>query len=122
MHLKLMSSDDGPALAIRDHLLPLVRKNGTLGVQRGAVRLITLDRGIFRIEHWTPFNELSPEEASSPGYRSALDRQRSQVGLPYGVEVWHEGIKVLSVLWADDGEFTVREFRRGSWEADALAL
>jgi len=42
MALRLVSSDDGPALAIRDRLLPLARERGTLQVQRDAVRLIVL--------------------------------------------------------------------------------
>jgi hypothetical protein len=31
---------------------------------------------VFRL--WTPFNELGREEASSPGYRHAIERQRSR--------------------------------------------
>jgi hypothetical protein len=30
-------------------------------------------------------------------------------------------VKVLSVLWADDGAFEVIDFVRGDWEAEALA-
>jgi hypothetical protein len=43
--LKLVSSSDGPALAIRDHVVPLVRERGTLEVQRDTVRLIVLRAG-----------------------------------------------------------------------------
>jgi hypothetical protein len=67
MHLRLVSSSDDRALAIRDHLLPLVRDRGTLECQRASVRLIALQLGPWLFNHWTPFNELSPEEASSPG-------------------------------------------------------
>ena len=49
MTLNLVSSGDGRALAIRDHLLPLVRQNGTQEVQRDAVRLISLQAGRFSI-------------------------------------------------------------------------
>lgn len=122
MTLRLVSSSDGPALAIRDHLLPLVRERGTLEVQRGAVRLIALRTDGWAIEHWTPFNELSTGEASSPGYRHALQRQHTTPDLPYGLDVWHAGTKVLSLLWADDGAFEVIDFVRGGWEAEALAL
>ena len=122
MTLRLVSSGDGPALTIRDHLLPLVREHGTLEVQRDAVRLIALRTETWAIEHWTPFNELSPEEASSPGYRHALKRQHTVPDLPYGLDIWHAGAKVLSVLWADDGTFNVVDFVRGSWENEALAL
>ena len=122
MALRLVSSGDGPALAIRDHLIPLVRERGTLEVQRDSVRRITLRAAAWVIEHWTPFNDLSPGEASSPGYRHALERQHTMSDLPYGLDVWHAGAKVLSLLWADGGAFEVIGFVRGGWEAEALAL
>jgi hypothetical protein len=121
MTLRLVSSSDDRALAIRDHLLPLVRERGTLEIQRGPVRLMVLTIGPMVCHHWTPFNELSAEEASSPGYRHALERQHSRPDLPYGLNVWH-GPKVLSVMWADDGLFKVASFVRGSWEDEALKL
>lgn len=122
MALRLVSSGDGPALAIRDHLVPLVRERGILEVQRDSVRRITLKAGALVIEHWTPFNDLSSGEASSPGYRHALKRQHTMSDLPYGLDVWHAGTKVLSLLWADNGAFEVIGFVRGGWEAEALAL
>ena len=122
MTLTLVSSGDGPALAIRDHLVPLVRERGSLEVQSGAVRVIALRTGEWVFEHWTPFNDLSPGEASSPGYRHALQRQHTRPDLPYGLDVWHDGAKVLSVLWADGGAFEVVGFVRGPWEGEASAL
>jgi hypothetical protein len=122
MHLRLVSSADDRALAIRDHLLPLVRERGTLEVQRDAVRLIALRMDRWALDHWTPFSELSAGEASSPGYRHALERQRTRPALHYGLDVaWH-GARVLSVLWADGGAFEVATFVRGPWEDEALAL
>ena len=123
MALKLASSGDDRALAIRDHLLPLVRERGTLEVQRGPVRLAVLRTGPWAVEHWTPFNDLSPDEASSPGYRHALERQRTRPDLPYGLDLWRDGVRVLGVLWADDGgACEVVAFARGPWEDEALAL
>ena len=122
MALRLVSSGDGRALAVHDHLLPLVRARGTLGVQRGAARLTTLETGPWTITHWTPFNELAPGEASSPGYRHAVERQRAGPDLPYGIEVRHDGALVLRVLWADGGAREVAAFVRGPWEDEALAL
>ena len=121
MNLTLVSSSDDRALAIRDHLLPLVRDRGMLECQRDAVRVIAMQLGAWLFNHWTPFQDLAPEEASSPGYRHALERQRTGPDLPYGLEVWR-GSKVLSVLWADDGSFEVDSFVRGSWEDEALVL
>src|SRR5271163_4175811 len=82
MTLRLVSSGDDRALAIRDHVLPLLRRDGALEVQRDTVRLIELcmDPWIFR--SWTPFSALLPGEASSPGYRHAIERQRSRPDLP----------------------------------------
>ena len=122
MALRLASSSDDRAQAIRDHLLPLVRERGTLELQRGPVRLVALRTGPWTVEHWTPFGELSPGEASSPGYRHALERQRAQPDLPYGLDVRHGGARVLRVLWSDDGATEVAAFVRGSWEEAALAL
>ena len=122
MTLKLVSSGDDRALAIRDRLLPLVREHGTLELQRGPVRLVVLRTGPWTVEHWTPFGELSPGEASSPGYRHALERQRARPDLPYGLDVRRDGARVLRVLWSDDGATEVAAFVRGSWEDAALAL
>ena len=121
MNLRLASSSDDRALAIRDHLLPLVRERGTVETQRGPVRLIVLKTGGWILNHWTPFNELSVGEASSPGYRHALERQHTRPDLPYGLDVWRDS-KLLRVLWSDDGSFEVVTFLRGSWEEDALRL
>ncbi len=121
MNLRLVSSADDRARTIRDHLLPLVRDGGTLENQRGPVRLVVLEIGTWSIRHWTPFNELSSEEAASPGYRHAIERQRGRPNLPYGLAVWQGG-NVLSILWSDDGCFEVVTFTRGSWEDEVLKL
>ena len=64
MALRLVSSADDRALVIRDHLVPIVRERGRVELQRGAVRLVALRTGPWTIEHWTPFSDLSPDEAS----------------------------------------------------------
>ena len=122
MALKLVSSGDDRALAIRDRLLPLVREHGTLEIQRGPVRLVVLRTGPWTVEHWTPFAELSRDEASAPGYRHALERQRAGPDLPYGLDLRRDGARVLGVLWSDGGASEVVAFVRGAWEEEALAL
>ena len=125
MSLNLAASADARALAIRDRILPLVRAHGTLAdleAKDGTLRLTVLERAPWRFTHWTPFNALAPTDAASPSYRHALARQHSRPDLPYGLDVWHEGQTVLSVLWADDGAATVVVFVRGAWEEAALAL
>jgi hypothetical protein len=122
MALRLVASGDDRALAIRDHLVPLVRDAGAIELQRDTMRLISLQVGPWSLAHWTPFNELGAGEASSPGYRHALERQQVEPGLPYGIEVSRDGVRVLVVSWADDGTSKVVTFVRGTWEDDALAL
>jgi hypothetical protein len=122
MNLRLVSSGDDRALAIRDHLLPMVRAHGLLEVQRGTLRLTTLQKGPWTVTHWTPFNDLAPDEASSPGYRHALERQQAGPALSYGIEIWHNADKVLCMLWVDDGTSEIISFVRGPWEGEALRL
>ena len=122
MNLSLASNSDGRALAIRDHILPLLREHGAVQIQRDTVRLTEHRMGVWAFRHWTPFNELSQGEASSPGYRHAVERQRTRQTMPYGLEVWHGAKKVLRILWAEDGAIEVVAFVRGPWEAKALAL
>ena len=121
MSLNLVSSSDDRALAIRDHVLTVVRERGRLQIQRGPLRQIVFETGPWIVNHWTPFNTLSPEEASSTGYRHALERQHTRPDLPYGLDIWH-GEKVLSILWSDRERFKVAIFVRGSWEDEALKL
>jgi hypothetical protein len=119
--VRLASSSDDRALAIRDHILPLLRNQGALEIQRDTVRIVELRLAEWTFRHWTPFNELTRGEAASPGYRHAIERQHTQSDLPYGLDVWH-GARVLRILWADDGKVAVVSFVRGAWEDAALAL
>ena len=125
MSPELATSVDARALAIRDCILPLVRAQGMLedlDAKNGTLRLTVLARPPWRFTHWTPFNALAPTDAASPSYRHALARQHTKPDLPYGLDVWHDGKHVLSVLWADDGAASVAIFVRGAWEEEALAL
>ena len=119
--VRLLPRDDGRALLIRDHLLPLIRQHGTVEVQVGALRLTTLEHGPWSFNHWTPFNDLAAEEAASPAYRRALSQQRDTPDLPYGLDVWR-GLKVLSLLWSDNGDYKIVSYAPGAWEDEVLAL
>ena len=124
MNMRLVSNSDGRASAIRDHILPILRRDGTIQVQRNEVRLTELRLGGWTFRHWTPFNALGGDEASSPGYRRAIERQRTRRALPYGLDVSHgmELAEVLRILWAEDGTMEVAHFVRGPWEEEILGL
>lgn len=121
MTLRLVSNSDDRARAIRDHIVPLLRREGTLELQRDVVRVVELRTGLRVFRHWTPFNALTTDEASSPGYRHAVERQHTRPDLPYGLDVWRQ-INVLRILWSDNGTTEVANFVRGAWEDEALAL
>lgn len=125
MGLRVAASSDARALAIRDHILPLIRQHGTiedLENKDSVLRLIVLRRDAWRFTHWTPFNALNPSQASSPAYRHALAQQRTRADLPYGLDISHDDTELLSLLWAESGMFVVVRFVRGTWEEAVLAL
>ncbi|MEQ8816697.1 MAG: hypothetical protein RLO51_13285 [Thalassobaculum sp.] len=122
MTLRLASSNDHQALAIRDRVLPLVRSRGTMEEQWGGLRRITLSTGPWSFSHWTPFKTLGTGEASSPGYRHAIEQQRAGPTLEYGLDIRLRGAKVLGLLWSDNGAFDVNLFERGDWETLVLDL
>ena len=125
MTLHVAATADADALAVRDHILPILREHGgleDLDAKNSPLRLMVLDRQPWRFVHWTPFNALAASQASSPGYRHALQTSHTRPDLPYGLDVWHDGENVLSLLWADAGTAEILKFRRGAWEAAAMAL
>jgi hypothetical protein len=122
MNLRLAASSEERAIAIRDHILPLIRQDGTVDVQRDVVRLTELRVRALVFCSWTPFNQLGREEASSPGYRHAIDRQRSRKALPYGLDIWEGTTRLLRILWSDEGAVEVASFVRGPWEDEILQL
>jgi hypothetical protein len=91
-------------------------------VQRDVVRVTELRIRAWVFRFWTPFNELGREEASSPGYRHAIERQRSRKSLPYGLDIWEDSAQVFRILWSDDETVGVASFVRGQWEDEVLRL
>ena len=101
MGLRLVATNNGRAIAIRDYVLPVLRQGGAVQVQRDAVRVT---------------------EASSPGYRRAIERQRTRKALPYGPDIWYGTTKVLRILWSDDDETIEVIFVQGPWADEVLLL
>jgi hypothetical protein len=122
MTLELVTPSGAQVIAIRDHVLPLLRQGGAIQLQRDAVRVTELQVGVWIFHLWTPFNELSREEASSPGYRHALERQRPGKALPYGLDIWYGTTKVLRMLWSDYNTIEVMVFVQGPWMEEVLLL
>jgi hypothetical protein len=119
-----MSEEDGAAraVAIRDHLLPLIRSHGTMQEVSGmAGRPAVCKVGSFTCTLRSPFTPWPVEAPPAASYEQAISRQRAKPALPWCLEVWH-GHTVLNLQWEDDGTVEVISFTRGPWEDDALAL
>ena len=107
------------AVAIRDHVLPLVlahadsRQYGCLG-KAGPLHLLTWARGPFRLVLRLPFHLPG---AASPAGRGAAPP-------PNGLDIVRlaDDARVFSIAWELDGRLELVAFRRGTWEDEALAL
>lgn len=121
MTLRLVANSNDQACVLRDHVMPLLRERGSLLPQRDVVRVIELRLGVWIIRHWTPFNDLAPEEAASPGYRHAVSRQHTRPDLPYGLDI-RQQVLLLRIQWANGNVIDVTTFVRGGWENELLKL
>jgi hypothetical protein len=81
------------ALAIRDHVLPLLR-SGT-AVVMGSTRFVTREAKPFLFAFRGPLANVLAEPQ------------------PYCLDVFHRGRKVMSLEWADDGSVRLVSFRPG---------
>lgn len=117
-----MLRDRNPrALAIRDHLLPLIRANGTL-VQVGNASMKVL---AWKMLPWgfslrTPFSPFPAGRAPRTQQEAVLKQQAGEQ-MGYGLDIGYEGKKVFNLEW-DDTRHVVVTFKRGGWEEEALHL
>ena len=110
------------ALAIRDHLLPLIRAQGAMEEIGGSgVRMTMWKAGRFAFALRSPFTAWGIKAPPPRSYSAAQAKQRANSVLPWSLDVWH-GRKVLSLQWDDAGRVEVISFTRGPWEAEVLAM
>ncbi len=108
------------ALAIRDHLLPLIRVQGAMKEIGGSgLRTVVWEAGGFGFALRSPFTPWP--DAPLFSYNEALAKQRASPVLSWGLDVRHRR-KVLSLQWDDAGRVEVISFTRGPWEDEVLAL
>jgi hypothetical protein len=90
------------ALAVRDHLVPLIYADGR--IQGGDLPFMGLKVGAYQLALNTP-------------------KVPFPVGLPWQLDVWGpDGSKLLGLEWEDDGKVEVREVQAGEWYGAVLAL
>ena len=133
------------AIAIRDHVLPLIREHGTLDRHPFGKSYITTtrwfctlsgetlperaartDQGLLIFSLRTPFSNWDAVRSPVPSYAQALAKQQATRGRPvlgYGLDIWRSGSnKVLSIEWDDDGRSNLISMKPGAWEEECLAL
>ena len=102
------------ALAIRDHLMPLIRARGAIHASsESGLRVVVWRTGRFDFLLRSPFAPLpdaAPKSYAETPYQ-----------LPWGLDVV-QGRKVLSLQWDDAGRVEVVSFNRGAWEDEAFSL
>ena len=110
------------ALAIRDHLLPPIRAQGTMEEIGGSgVRMTMWKAGRFAFALRSPFTAWGIKAPPPRSYSAAQAKQRANPVLPWSLDVWH-GRKVFSLQWDDARRVEVISFNRGPWKAEALAM
>jgi hypothetical protein len=103
------------AQSARDLALPLLRASGTweeVDNYPGKVRSFEQDQ-LFML-HRTPFQPVPiSEDAEALGISAGLQRDAARA---YGLDVWWQRRKVLSVIWNDGGPLGLIVFKEGPWE------
>jgi hypothetical protein len=90
------------ALAVRDHLVPLIYADGR--IQGGNLPFMGLKIGPYQMALNTP-------------------KVPFPVGLPWQFDLWGpDGSKLLGLEWEDDGKVEVRDFQAGEWYGVVLTL
>ena len=112
------------AIAIRNHVLPLVRERGVqerFKIGEGFVSAVQWKHAVFTFGLWTP-NDM-PTRGPVDYALAVAVQDTVEAALPNGLDVWHAGDgKVLSMEWDQDGKARLISMRSGAWEAEALAL
>jgi len=112
------------ALAIRDHILPLVRERGVpqrLKAGEGFVSTTKWQHAVFTFGLWAP--NYMPSGGPVDYALAVAVQDMVEAAMPHGLDVWHAHVgKVLSMEWDADGRANLISMRPGSWEAELLAI
>lgn len=104
---------------IKDVVLPLVQHGGAIQAVSG-MRVVQLSTGRFEFILRTPFSVIP--SAKTPSYSNSLARQLTSVEKTYGLDIWYERKKAMSLVWSEHGPTELVSFKSGPWELEALAL
>ena len=108
-------------IKLREQALSLLRHAGAwLEIEGYPGRVRSYDDDELLILHRTPF-QLPPisSAAEEAGIDAAAQRQAAR---EYGLDIWRQKKKVLSLIWDEGNELGVVMYKEGPWEANLLQL
>lgn len=109
------------AFALRELALKLLRADGAwedVEGYPGKVRSFEAER-IFML-HRTPFQ---PVPVSHPATLAGVTpNQQRDVAREYGLDVWYDNKKALSLIWNEGGSLGIVVFKQGAWEVELASL
>lgn len=96
--------------------LPLLQQEGSWEeVENYPGKVRSYEQGDIFMLHRTPFQPIPiSEQAAQAGIGADAQRIAAR---SYGLDVWWQRRKVLSVIWNDGGQLGLVLFKTGSWES-----
>jgi len=94
------------------------RSEQVLRIRQSALAKLEEDGEFRQVEGFGPVKGWRDSEWSVL-YRTPFQRVPAGVvdlNFPYGLDIWHQGSKVLNIEWEADEAPTVVSMKRGDWE------
>jgi hypothetical protein len=114
-----MSTRAVRAERIKDVVLPLMQRGGAVQAVSG-MRVVQLSTGRFEFVLRTPFSVIPA--AKTPSYSNSLARQHTSLEKTYGLDIWYQRKKAMSLVWSENVPTKLVSFKSRPWEIEALAL
>lgn len=107
--------------ALSKMALPLLHQEGSWEeVENYPGKVRSFERDDLFMLHRTPFQPIPiSEEAARAGVTAIKQREAARA---YGLDVWWQQRKVLSVIWNDGGQLGLVLFKSGNWEETLAQL
>ncbi len=109
------------ATRLRDQALRLLQHaGGWLEIDGYPGRVRAYDDDQLFILHRTPF---TPPPVSAAAEAAGIDAAtQRQAAREYGLDIWRQSRKVMSLIWDEGKSLGVVMFKPGDWEADLARL
>lgn len=101
------------ALAARNKAIDVIRKRGRWKPAAANERIVEAVIGRLTISYRAPLQKLS---SGTEKLRYLGTLVGNKATLPYGLNVWLEGKKVLNLEWDEDGAVELISYKYGDWE------